>query len=85
MRFEKGQHIVCKVHKFGWFHVDTGESCAGPDTNELVTADGYADDTHVLLKEYPDDEGYEDRHFEPLVSDEFLRSELATVPEPFTL
>lgn len=87
-RFKPGQKITPKI-KPKWESVN-GTPAFGPlpEFGKEYTANGY--DTpedgiyFVFLKECHPKDSFDDRLFEPLVSDSVLREELESVPEPFT-
>lgn len=84
-RFSIGQQVVC-VKRGAWRSRKTGEllpNWYGPKFNDICIVTGYSETGYVLLKGFGI--GFHEIEFEPLVSDAVLASELATVPEPYTL
>jgi hypothetical protein len=82
-RFKTGQEVVC-VNKHGWTDQQTGRESDKPAYNEICIVAGYdprfPSDSSVFLEGYniPED-SYEDRAFEPLISDAILESELEEI------
>lgn len=94
MKFKSGQKVVCTA-KGQWFKelnlsnislwkrlqiLFKGNRCLGPVYNEVVTVDNISQNPgHVSLVEYPGLGQYDDRYFEPLVTNEVLEEELSEI------
>lgn len=88
-RFKPGQKITPKV-KPNWISAN-GTPAFGPlpKFGKEYTANGYDSPEggieFVFLKECDPKDSFDDRLFEPLVSDAVLREELESVHEPWTI
>lgn len=79
-RFKVGQEVVClgtnwrTEKKILWWIRKTPS--VGPKPNTIVTVDGYNDDEHIFLKEFPainNNRGaYQENLFEPVVPQEVI-------------
>lgn len=95
MRFKKGQEVVCtkggnwrrEVNLF-WGYVQFKPPFGyAPQTNEIVTVDGYNDLSHMFLAEYAQPKAggkrpaYEEAWFQPVVPQEEIEKLLESITE----
>ena len=78
MRFKSGQEVVCT--KKGTWNVIYGIDgpMDGPKFNQIVTVRGYVLD-FVTFMEYPENQGYTDTWFEPVITTEELHEALQEI------
>lgn len=89
MRFKAGQEIVCVVHEWTYSGLIKVSSAVlkeiSPKFNELVTVEGYKENGYILLCEYnhigPSGTrvGYNEKNFEPLISDSEFEKALSEI------
>lgn len=79
MRFKPQQQIVC-INKQNWID-EFGSIVRGPRHNEVCTVVGYECPGYAMLEGYSKTDGYYDKCFAPLITDEQLTEALKEVPE----
>lgn len=91
-RFNIGQQVTVRDAKDeDWTTIEGTGSFSGeyPKRGKIYTVSGYDVPLNgvdfIYLNELHPEDSFDERAFEPLVSDSVLGAELESVPEPYTL